>query len=120
MTLDKKINMLRLTRPQLKQALNKKFRKTITDKILNLFEQQYFQLQNMPLMGYFDMIQANLFQQCSVTKNWVVPRLFKFYFQLISQSIDKSTICEHDLFVFVQELEGTAPNLPSKTGKKQN
>lgn len=66
MTLDKKINMLRLQRSLLKQALIKKYRKTITDKILQLFENQYFQLQNMTLSGYYDMIQANFMQQCSV------------------------------------------------------
>lgn len=27
---------------------------------------------------------------------------------------DKSTICEHDIFVFIQELEGTAPTAFNK------
>ena len=39
--LDKKINMLRLTKGQLKTACVKKFRKAITEKIFTLWEQQY-------------------------------------------------------------------------------
>ena len=27
---------------------------------------------------------------------------------------DKTTICEHDIFVFIQELEGTAPTVSNK------
>ena len=48
-------------------------------------------------------------QQCTVAKGWVVPRYFKLFFQLLNQG-DKSYICEHDLFVFMQELEGVAPS----------
>ena len=49
---------------------------------------------------FFECLQANLMQQVSVTKNWVVPRYFKFYFQLLNQG-DKNFICEHDVFVFI-------------------
>ena len=54
----------------------------------------------MSIYGYFDMLQANFFQQCNVTTKWVVPRMYKFYFQLLTAS-DKSFLCEHDIFVFI-------------------
>ena len=79
--LDKKINMLRMQRSFLKQALNKKLRRAITEKLMGLFEHNYNQMQSsMPVGGYFDMIQANLLQPVTVTKNWTVPRLYKLYF----------------------------------------
>lgn len=53
------------------------------------------------------MIQANMLQPCNVVKNWSVPRYFKLYFQLLNQG-EKNFICEHDMFVFIQELEGMA------------
>ena len=44
----------------------------------------------------------------------MVPRLYKFYFQLLSGG-DRNFICEHDIFIFMQELEGKAPvTLPPK------
>ena len=55
----------------------------------------------MQLTQYFEMLQANFMQQTNVTKNWVVPRLYKFYFQLLAAKEEKSTICEHDIFVFI-------------------
>jgi len=39
--LDKKINLLRLSRQTLKTALTKKFRKSITEKMLALFENNF-------------------------------------------------------------------------------
>ena len=46
-----------------------------------------------------ESIQANFLAQCNAGKNLVVPRYFRFMFQLIIQG-DKNYICEHDLFVF--------------------
>lgn len=48
-----------------------------------------------------------------MTKNWVIPRYLKLYYQLINSG-EKSYICEHDIFVFIQELEGTAPTAKGK------
>jgi len=70
----------------------------------------------MQINGYMESIQANLLAQCTVAKNWMVPRYFKFLFQLIIQG-EKSYICEHDLFVFIQELEGMAPGNKEKARK---
>lgn len=54
--------------------------------------------------------------QVNVNKHWVVPRYFHFLFRLIIQG-DKNYICEHDLFCFVQELEGMAPTNKDKRNK---
>ena len=55
--LDKKISMLRMQRSFLKQALNKKLRRAITDKLVGLLENQYSQMQSsMPIGSFFDMI----------------------------------------------------------------
>jgi len=70
----------------------------------------------MQINGYMESIQANLLAQCTVAKKWMVPRYFKFLFQLIIQG-EKSYICEHDLFVFIQELEGMAPGNKEKARK---
>ena len=99
--MEKKMSNFRMQKKEIRSALVKKYRKAITDKILNLFEAQYSQLGNMQISHYFEMIQANFMQQCNVTKNWAVPRYFKFYFQLLAQQAEKSTICEHDIFVFI-------------------
>lgn len=68
-------------------------------------------------MNYFESIQANFLAPCTVSKNLVVPRYFKFLFQLIIQG-EKSYICEHDLFVFTQELENMAPQKQDKSKVK--
>ena len=86
--------------------------------MITLLENQYNLLSSMPIAGYFDMIHSNLMQQCTVTKNWSVPRLYKFYFQLLMQG-DKSTICEHDIFCFIQELDGAAPSNGKKVAKSK-
>jgi len=62
----------------------------------------------MPISGYLEMIQSNMLHTCTVVKNWSVPRYFKLYFQLLNQG-EKNYICEHDIFVFIQELEGMSP-----------
>ena len=58
-----------------------------------------------------------MIQQCTVAKGWIVPRFFKFFFQLMNYG-DKSYICEHDLFVFLQELEGVAPGNLNRVQKE--
>ena len=49
----------RLNKKEIRLALLKKYRKTITDKILNLFESQYSNFSTMPLEKYYEMLQAN-------------------------------------------------------------
>jgi len=44
MNMDKKISLLRMQRSFLKQALHKKYRKAITDKMMSLFEYNYSQM----------------------------------------------------------------------------
>lgn len=71
----------------------------------------------MPLGSYWDSIQANLMSHCQVNKNLMVPRYFNFMFRLLIQG-DKNYICEHDLFVFIQELEGMAPSSKDRRTSK--
>lgn len=59
-------------------------------------------------------------QQCTIIKGWTIPRYFKLYFQLINQGENKSYICEHDLFVFMQELEGVAPTALNTRPKQES
>ena len=73
-----------------------------------MMESNYNTIQLMSASSYMDMLQNNFLHPTPVVKNWSVPRYFKFYFQLLNQG-DKNFICEHDIFVFIQELEGMAP-----------
>ena len=114
LVIDKKISAMRITRTQIKSALYKKYRRVITEKILSIWESQTPSTQFLPIGGYMQMIQDNFLASCTAQKNWVVPRLYKFYFQLL-MSGDKFNLCEHDIFVFIQELEGVAP-LEKKPG----
>ena len=111
----KKLQSLRLKKDQLKRALIKKFYRPLTEKMLTIFESNDSHMSNSMTIGnYFDMLQDNFLQKCSVSgTRWLVPRLFKFYFQLLNQG-DKNYICEHDIFVMIQELDGGAPAPKSK------
>ena len=66
----------------LRQALHKQFRKTITDKIITFFEYNYSNMSqgSLNFQSFFEMLQVNLMQPCTVTKNWSVPRYFKLFF----------------------------------------
>lgn len=52
----------RMQKKEIRSALMKKYRKVITDKILNLFENQFNQLSNLQISHYFEMIQVNFMQ----------------------------------------------------------
>ena len=111
--------MLRMKSQFLKHALIKKFKKALGEKIHTIFESNDNNMVSGSLnyQHYFSMLQANLMMPCQVTKNWTVPRYFKLFFQLLNQG-DKSFICEHDIFVFIQELEGVAPSSNKKNDKQ--
>ena len=60
------------------------------------------------------MLQENLLAQVQVKAGFLVPKYFKLYFDLIDHG-NKGYVCEHDLFEFMQDLEG----LTNKTKKAQ-
>ena len=82
--LDKRIAMMRLAGKDLKEALVQQFRKSIAEKLMQIFTQQFGQMNSMQFSQYNECLHANFLQSCNVVKNWVVPRYFKLYFQLLA------------------------------------
>ena len=78
--IDKKIAMMRLSGKDLREALIQKYKKSISEKILSIFNQQFGQINSMQFPHYNECLQANFLQQVNVTKDWLVPRYFKLYF----------------------------------------
>ena len=54
--IEKRIQNLRLQKSMLKQALYKKLRKSLTERLLTIFESQYLNMQVMGFQAYQDCI----------------------------------------------------------------
>lgn len=95
---------MRLTKNELKNALVKRFKKPVADKVVEAFAATT-SMFSMPFPVYLAMLQDNLLAQYQVKENFAVPRYFKLYFDLLDHG-NKGFVCEHDIFEFTQDLEG--------------
>ena len=102
------VNYIRLKRESLKEALLKKYHKSVADKLMSALESNYSSMYQMNISNYVDMLQANFLSQTTVQKGFVVPIYFRLMFNLLDQG-NKGYICEHDLFNLIQDLEDSNP-----------
>ena len=68
------------------------------------------------------MLQENLLAQTPIKPGLVVPKYFKLFFDLLDHG-NKGYVCEHDLFEFMQELDGLAKQKkgqPAHPGKEDD
>ena len=83
----------------------KRYRKPLADKIIDAFNENTPSMFSMSFKDYLVMLQENFLARVQVKPGFLVPRYFKLFFDLLDHG-NKGYICEHDLFEFMQDLDG--------------
>ncbi|CDW75286.1 UNKNOWN [Stylonychia lemnae] len=115
---------LRLSKQNLKSHIQKRYGKSISDRIMIVLESYNKQMHNIELNGYIDLLNHTFFsvqnsQSVASHSNFQVPNIYKFLFQIIDVG-NKGFICEHDLFQLLWALAKENRDKQEKPLKQEN
>lgn len=101
------LKSIRLSKAAIKSHVNKRYRKSLSERIMQKVDEQFKSQNSIDFALYSSMLHNVLFAPTAYKlpsgATWTGPSLFKFCFDVFNYG-DKDFVCEHDLFQFVLQV----------------